>query len=251
MADDTREKNGGPELFRLGRRYDEVTSNLGQLHQSWHLPTGRPALTLLPESHVDWAPSEPCEALLVFAPGQGSVSLVPWTLPPSLEMEQVANLFTLMTAGLARVEDNPQVRAHLASAKRPRGWCARSVAAGAGVAALVLLGLGLWLNAGDMSAPALPTARASESGPEERAPTLGDSDPEIPSALAYPLPSKPFMDQAAAPCRPDLGEEELNGGCWLELGKRPPCLKVHAEHQGKCFLPVSKTRGRTPRSAQP
>ncbi|HYO55216.1 MAG TPA: hypothetical protein VEU50_20720, partial [Archangium sp.] len=62
--------------------------------------------------------------------------------------------------------------------------------------------------------------------------------------------AKPFIDQAKAPCIPNEGEVEINGGCWVELAKRPPCYEKHAEYKGKCYMPVSaSSRGtREPQS---
>jgi hypothetical protein len=71
-----------------------------------------------------------------------------------------------------------------------------------------------------------------------------------PAVIAYPLPEKPFSDQAKAPCHPNLDEVEINGGCWVTLERRPPCRDNQAEYQGKCYLPVS-ARSRKPQSVQP
>jgi len=62
--------------------------------------------------------------------------------------------------------------------------------------------------------------------------------------IAYRLPDKPFRNQATPPCTPNRDEEEINGGCWVQLARKPPCLgETQAEYQGKCYLPVAK---RTP-----
>ena len=84
---------------------------------------------------------------------------------------------------------------------------------------------------------------------ESRAPTLVDTGDEGPAGIAYPLPAKPFSDQAKAPCKPNRSEVEINGGCWLALEKRPPCGEDFAEYQGKCYVPVS-ARSRKPREPQ-
>ncbi|HYO60078.1 hypothetical protein [Archangium sp.] len=76
----------------------------------------------------------------------------------------------------------------------------------------------------------------------------GDLDPE---GIAYPLPDKPFSNQARPPCRPPRGEVEINGGCWVEIARRPPCHEEHAEYQGKCYLPVSTRGPRLPQSLSP
>ncbi|QRK08812.1 hypothetical protein JQX13_01105 [Archangium violaceum] len=68
--------------------------------------------------------------------------------------------------------------------------------------------------------------------------------------IAYPLPQKPFTDQAKAPCIPNEGEVEINGGCRVALEKRPPCYDKQAEYRGKCYLPASASSRNTrePRS---
>jgi len=45
----------------------------------------------------------------------------------------------------------------------------------------------------------------------------------------------------------------INGGCWVEVAKNPPCYEDQAEYQGKCYLPVSKTprQQREPQSIHP
>jgi hypothetical protein len=86
---------------------------------------------------------------------------------------------------------------------------------------------------------------------EINAPRLANVDESYEGPIAYPLPSKPFKDQAAAPCRPKAGEVEINGGCWVELAWRPPCTELQAEFQGKCYLPTSKKQDREPRSSHP
>ncbi|HYO71809.1 MAG TPA: hypothetical protein VEU33_37605, partial [Archangium sp.] len=86
-----------------------------------------------------------------------------------------------------------------------------------------------------------------------RAPTLVDTSDEGRMAISYPLPPGPFKDQAKAPCNPRKGQVELNGGCWVELAKNPPCYEDQAEYQGKCYLPVSARaqKPREPRSIHP
>jgi hypothetical protein len=72
-----------------------------------------------------------------------------------------------------------------------------------------------------------------------------------PFAIAYPLPAKPFRNQAKVPCMPRKGEVEINGGCWVALEKRPPCHENQAEHQGKCYMPVAEREKPEPSAIQP
>ncbi|ATB38915.1 hypothetical protein CYFUS_004352 [Cystobacter fuscus] len=71
--------------------------------------------------------------------------------------------------------------------------------------------------------------------------------------IAYPLPKKPLPNQSTVPCNSKLAELEINGGCWMELARRPPCIEENqAEYQGKCYYPVAKKEeARPPQSVNP
>jgi hypothetical protein len=82
-----------------------------------------------------------------------------------------------------------------------------------------------------------------------RAPALINKAAVGQAPIAYPLPKAPFVDQAKTPCKPNEGEVEINGGCWVALKKRPPCYESQAEYKGECYLPVSaSSRKREPQS---
>jgi hypothetical protein len=232
--------------FRLGRRYDEVGPDLGRLYEARHAATGRPALTLLPGERVEWTPEGDWAVSLFYERDSASVSLRVDEAPASARASELADLLVLTDAAVRRVEDNPRLSEHLASGPRP--WRTRLVPVLAGVS----LALGVWLHATSDSRrqPLAAPVMVSETPSEGKAPLLSDSEPPVPQTLAYPLPSKPFRDQAAAPCKPQVDEVEINGGCWLAVKRNPPCLDVQAEYQGTCYLPVSKHRGRPPQSAQ-
>ncbi|WNG13240.1 hypothetical protein [Cystobacter fuscus] len=237
--------------FRLGRRYGEVGPDLGRLYEARHMATGRPALTLLPGERVEWTPEGDWAVSLFYKRESASVSLRVDEAPASARASELADLLVLADAAVRRVEDNPRLSEHLASGPSHRPWRARLVPVLAGVAGLSLA-LGVWLYAtSDSRRQPLAPVVVSEAPSEADAPLLSDSEPPVPEALAYPLPAKPFRDQAAAPCKPQVDEVEINGGCWLAVKRSPPCLDVQAEYQGTCYLPVSKHRGRPPQSAQP
>ncbi|EPX64095.1 hypothetical protein D187_005228 [Cystobacter fuscus DSM 2262] len=233
--------------FRLGRRYDEVGPDLGRLYEARHAATGRPALTLLPGERVEWTPEGDWAVSLFYKRESASVSLRVDEAPPSARASELADLLVLTDAAVRRVEDNPRLSEHLASGPRP--WRARLMPVLAGVC----LSFGVWLHVVSESRrqPFASPAVVFEAPSEGKAPLLSDSEPSVPQTLAYPLPSRPFRDQAAAPCKPQVDEVEINGGCWLAVKRSPPCLDVQAEYQGTCYLPVSKHRGRPPQSAQP
>ncbi|WP_211241477.1 hypothetical protein [Cystobacter fuscus] len=128
----------------------------------------------------------------------------------------------------------------------------KALLAAAGLALLALgLGAGLLLAGKPGHPPSPAPVELSDIRSEVDAPIVTGSAPPAPTSLAYPLPKKPFRNQAITPCKPELWEEEINKGCWMALDQRPPCLDVQAEYQGTCYLPVAKDRGRPPQSARP
>jgi hypothetical protein len=180
-----------------------------------------------------------------------SVTLEVAQAPGSVRVTELVDILVLMTAAVERVEDNPQVQAHLAGG-RERPWARWALRAVAGVAVLAL-GLGVWLHGARDSKHLNPTAPGVDSKrlSQTDAPDLINAEASQTEALAYPLPSEPFRNQAKVPCKTKIGEVEINGGCWVELAQRPPCYENRAEYQGKCYLPVSKDRGGLPQSVQP
>ncbi|WP_420945112.1 hypothetical protein [Archangium gephyra] len=194
--------------------------------------------------------------------------------PPyvALEVEQapatgglagLAGLFEVLTRMMERMEWSDEARRHLTHAPEGRlkqwGSSARRVL-GTGVGygvVLVIVALVLLMVAAHRQAyvesqrgeqhEAGGVAVQLDEG--NRAPTLVDTGDVSPAGLTYPLPAKPFSDQAKAPCLPKKGEVEINGGCWKALEKRPPCYEDDAEYQGKCYAPVS-ARSRKPREPQ-
>jgi len=252
VADEKNDENRTVGAFLLGRRYDEAGPDLGRLYEARHAATGRPALTLLPGERVSWEPEGDWKVSLFFDRESSAVTIRVDEAPPAARAAELANLLVLADASARRVEDSDPWQAHIASGPMRSPWRSRHMHSLAGLAGL-FLGLGPWPSwqGGSIYPPLTAVVMASEAGAEKNAPLLTESKPPIPDALAYPLPSKPFKDQAAAPCQPKLFEEEINGGCWLALKRKPPCLNVHAEHQGTCYLPISKNRGRPPQAAEP
>jgi hypothetical protein len=171
--------------------------------------------------------------------------------PASAQVTELANILVLMTAAVERVEDNAQVQAHLTRGRvnHWKRWGPRPVAG----FAVLALGLGIWLHraSGPEHLESTSPSMDSRSPARTDAPELINSDDSQAAAITYPLPAEPFLNQAKAPCKTKIGEVEINGGCWVALEQRPPCYENRAEYQGKCYLPVSKDRGRLPQSVQP
>ena len=249
-------RDGGWGPFERGGRYAEVEPGLGELHDAWQARTGKVALVLLPGEAVTWRFQGRWELRLLIEPEPPSMTLQVERAPSPARAVELADMLVLMTAAIQRVEDSPQLHAHLEEApvsaperERPRaGRVGRGGRVGAltGGAVLVLLGLGVWLHGArppSASVPDMMDLPASAPGG-----LIVGYDHATP--LAYPLPAKPFRDQVTAPCRPRLGEVEINKGCWLELAARPPCPELQAEYQGKCYLPSLKPV-LPPQSVQP
>ncbi len=251
VANEKAGKPGGPGPFQLGRSYEEVGPDLGSLHEARHVSTGRAALTLLPGERVEWQPEGAWRVRLSCEPKPPSVTLEVEQTPASAQVTELADILVLMTAAVERVEDNPQVQAHLVGGRVSRWerWGSRAVA---GLAVLAL-GLAVWLHGASTPEHPAHTLPGVDSRSPSRtdAPGLINTDDSQATPSIYPLPWEPFRNQAKAPCRTKAGEVEINGGCWVALERRPPCTEIQAEYQGKCYMPVSKDRGRPPQSVQP
>jgi hypothetical protein len=252
MANEKSEKDGGLGPFQLGRRCEEVEPNLGRLYESRDTGTGQPALTLMPGEHVEWQPSGPWEVRLLCQPTPPSVTLRAEQAPEGVPLTELADILALTSASVQAVEDNPQVQSHLSSRPSLPPRRSKALLAAAGLALLLLgLGAGLFLAGGPGHPPSPSPVELSDIRSQVDAPLLTGSAPSAPTSLAYPLPKKPFRNQAITPCKPELWEEEINKGCWIALKQEPPCLDDQAEYKGTCYLPVAKDRGRPPQSARP
>lgn len=251
MAEETTktEVQAGP--FQLGSTYEEVGPELGHLHEARHTGTGRPALVLVLGDGVEWVPDGEWRMTLSCRPGVSAMTLEVERAPDSARMTEVADLLVLMAAAVERVEGNARVLAHLASG-RVWPWARWGWRAVAGLAVLAL-GLGLWSLGANPRAHRVPAASGGDSRDmlDTDAPDFINAAESPSPAVSYPLPSKPFRNQAKAPCKTQAGEVEIHGGCWMALEERPPCYATHAEYQGKCYMPVGKDRGELPQSVEP
>ncbi|WNG31772.1 hypothetical protein F0U62_28295 [Cystobacter fuscus] len=248
--------------FHLVRRCEEVGPDLGLLYEARHVGTGTAALMLRLGEHVDWQPEGPWRVQLTCRPAPTRVTLEVKQAPSAARVTELANILVLMAASVERVENSTQVQAHLArgSAGFARQWAERARQLGSSwrgfaVAGLAVVTLGFWLHdvkdGGDAWTQTLAEPTTLTDIPEVNEPHLANVDELYEGLIAYPLPAKPFKDQATAPCRPRAGEVEINGGCWVELAWKPPCTELQAEYQGKCYLPTSRKRDRLPQSSHP
>jgi hypothetical protein len=267
MADAKRGKDGRLGPYRLGRRYgsrNPEQAELGRLYEAHNEHTDASALVLVPAPGVCEEPEEDWKVRVTAQARPPYVAVEVEKAPASGELAGLAGLFEVLTRMIERMDWSDEARRHLTRqpVRRLKRWTtdARRVlrwGAEYGVelviAALVLLLVGAHVRAyiesqrGEQHEAGGVAVQVSE---QSDAPTLVDTDEVDPAVIAYPLPAKPFSDQAKAPCLPRKGEVEINGGCWVELAKRPPCYDDQAEYQGKCYLPVA-TRSRKPQSIHP
>ena len=270
MANEKHWKGGRLGPFHLGRRYKDMKAALGadagRLYEAHNVHTGASALVLVPSLGVDWTSEERWQVRASSQVSPPYLALEVEQAPPSGHLPALAEMLDLLSSELKRMEHSAEARAHLTHL--PTGWLARWTGhvyrwsrsrPRLSLGGMVTVGfvLGLWLSWPE--APQAPVHQrvpiqgvAAEALEEKQTPFLvGTAQPEVPG-IAYPMPDKPFPDQAKAPCRHELDEETINGGCWMELARRPPCLReVQAEYKGKCYVPVTATRKKAPHSLQP
>jgi hypothetical protein len=255
MADESLFKGGRLGPFHLGRRYKhkEPGTGLGRLYEAHNVHTGGSALVLMPDRHADWEPMEDWRISASSHVSPPYVALEVRHAPASGRLPALSELLDLLASAVERLEQNAEARTHLTrepisrlrrwlgrSRRWLRSWRGRTLAG----LATVALGVGLRLGfTGLDQGPEPGTRTAHRVGAEAAArldaPIMIDKHDRGELAIAYPMPGGPFRNQAKAPCFADEGEVEINGGCWVALEKRPPCLKNQAEHQGKCYLPVA------------
>ena len=274
MADASHVKNGRLGPFQLDRRYrlkgkdrdDFLGTDLGRLYEAHNVHTGAPALVVLPGQRVGWEPEESWQVRASSHSTPPYVALEVEQAPASGRLTTLLELLDLLTCAVERMERSEEARAHLTREpvrlwarwvgrwrRLPRSSHRRGLAVAA--FAVLCLGVAFWLNLpaglrGPQDELHAAHGVAVEADAPARAPALIQADDPSPSVITYPLPARPFVDQAKAPCKPRRGEVEINSGCWVALEKRPPCYDDQAEYQGKCYMPVAE-RKPVPRSLQP
>ncbi|HEX5747302.1 MAG TPA: hypothetical protein VFZ09_13750 [Archangium sp.] len=262
--------------FKLIRRYttrqpEPESRELGRVYEARNVLTDKPALVLIPSER---APVEPQEEWRVRLRSQAEppyVALEVEEAPASGRLSQLRGALELLGAAVERLGNGEEARVHLTRppmgplealrhrAGRAWRWTRASRGRTFAVCFLVYLCLRLAVHLvemevygfnWDMSPRVVEREVPVRPSPVRRAPALINKAAVGQGAIAYPLPGRPFDDQAKAPCIPNEGEVEINGGCWVELAKRPPCHDKQAEYRGKCYMPVSaRSRNtREPRS---
>jgi hypothetical protein len=260
MADKAPWKGGRLGAFHLGRRYKDIGADLGRFYEAHNTHTGAPSMVLMPGAHAEWEPTEAWQIRVSSHLEPPHVAVQVEQAPSTGTVPELSAMLDLLTSAVERVETKQEVRLHLTHGPvgRWRRWTGRLrrllrsrwtlVATGLVTVAVVVAlclrppaprGDDRTVLAGDDTAR-LPLTELS----------LVDGGDTRPVPIAYPLPDRPFSNQAKPPCRPRRGEAEINGGCWVELVKRPPCEDT-AEYKGKCYLPVGERSPRPPQSIEP
>ncbi|MCY1074850.1 hypothetical protein [Archangium lansingense] len=253
----TKKKDRRLGPFQLGKRHKHAAAELGHIHEARNVQTGAPALVMLPGSRPTWGPKKNWQVRASFQVTPPFIALEMERAPISGRLAELADLLTLLLAGLEAVRDNARMRAHLTGTPMGRrlGFPSLKRLAVAGLAVLALGG-GFWFGMGirSMESPTPPPSIPGIGGLADYgrpSSFLVDGETRGPAGISYPLPDKPFSNQAKPPCRTGRDEVAINGGCWVALERRPPCHEEQAEYQGKCYLPVSTREPRPPQSLSP
>ncbi len=263
--------------FKLLRRYasrkpEPGSDELGRLYEAYNVLTDKPALVLIPSEHAPMEPQEEWQVRLRSQAEPPYFVLEVEKAPGSGRLSQLRGMLELLGTAVRRVENDEEAHAHLTHV--PMGllerlwrlpvvawrWVRASRWRTAAAVVLMLLSLRLvihWVERDmggleqDTRGSSVERWRVEQAIAAHRAPALINKAAVGQAPIAYPLPKAPFVDQAKTPCKPNEGEVEIHGGCWVALEKRPPCYESQAEYKGKCYLPVSaSSRKREPQSLQ-
>jgi hypothetical protein len=255
--------------YQLQEQVPQSARGQGELYRATHETSGETALVLKLTAEEGAAPLKDWRVSLVSSSASSGyvamqVEQTPWSRAPDRQsVESLVFTFEGVHEAVRRMaRAAPETYEH-----RPRWHLGLGVASAAAVCALLFALVRLAPVSRPPSGPepvaSAPPAPSSQdkqltaySGAEGaeaplNATTLVQAEDPNSSGITYPLPAKPFGNQAKAPCKPRKGEVEINGGCWVTLEKRPPCYDDQAEYQGKCYLPVAQRPKPQPSAVQP
>src|SRR6218665_430921 len=238
--------------FILGRRCKHAAAELGDIYEAVHVETGAPSLVMIPKPGSTWHPRRNWRKSTYVQAFPPLLGMSMEESPSTARLSELTGAENLLLAALDAVGHDARMRAHLLRGpmSRLKWWPVLVGLALTGLALLVLGGCVGWLSRGRAVDAAEPESMAMD--PEKDAPKFAARATQDSTVIAYPLPDKPFRNQAKAPCPPERDEAEINGGCWVVLERRPPCISDQAEYKGKCYLPVASDKGpRLPQSVSP
>jgi hypothetical protein len=244
--------SGGPlGPYHVKLRYRAIGGGLGRLYEARNTETGNPALVLVPGPKGDLRAEEDWQVRATANVSPPYLALEMERAPVNGQPRQLTWMLERWAVAMMRIDTRPEVRAHLtggAKAPRPRPAGRLGSPGGAlGLAVLLALAVVLWPRA--TVHPQQVPSQEVHSTEENPVFTRSSAEP-VAGIEGFPMPNKPFEGQKKPPCDTLAGEVEIRGGCWLELARRPPCLKGTAEYQGKCYAAVGAVP-RAPTSIAP
>jgi hypothetical protein len=239
--------------YRLQEQVVETAPGQAELYRATHEVSGATALVLKPGTDDDSLPLSDWRVRCVSSASPSFLALevehsswsVPSKEPPA---EALVCVFEDVRGAVRRLG-----RAFSAPHQPRLRW--RLGLASAGAAAVCALAFALVRQlpvSPPPGAPDAPVASAAPSplgqeiptdalrNPRDDSPLLSLPDGS-PSALARPLPDRPYIGQARPPCKPRL-EVEINGGCWMPHRLKAPCPHELFEHKGECYAVVTEAR---------
>jgi hypothetical protein len=259
MADKAPWKGGRLGAFHLGRRYKDIGTDLGRVYEAHDVHTGASAVVVMPGQSADWEPTEAWRVRVSSHLEPAHVALAVEHAPSMGKVLELSAMLDLLTSAVERLEKKDEVRTHLThgpigpwrrwSGRVRRLLRSRWTLAVTGLA-MVAVAVAFWWRSpvpeGDDR-----MALAGDGTAHTTPPELGviNGDDTVLAAIAFPMPDKPYSNQAKPPCRPRQGEVEINGGCWVETTKRPPCEDT-VEYKGRCYVVVGERSKRPPQSIQ-
>jgi hypothetical protein len=233
--------------YRLQEQVVETAPGQAELYRATHEVSGARALVLKPGSDDASLPRTDWRVRCVSSASPSYLALEvehsPWSVP-SKEPPAEALVCVLEDAqGAVR-----RLGRAFSAPTQPRlRW--RLGLASAGAAAVCALVFALVRQLPVAPPPGVPdalVASAESAALGQEVPTDAvrdhrDDSPLLslpdgsPSALARPLPDRPYKGQARPPCRPRI-EVEINGGCWTPHRLKAPCPHELFEYKGECYM---------------
>ncbi|WP_375768356.1 hypothetical protein NR798_42875 [Archangium gephyra] len=259
MADKASWKGGRLGAFHLGRRYKDIGADLGRVYESHDVHTGEPAVVVMPGQGADSEPTEAWRVRVSSHLAPPHLALVVEHAPSTGKVPELSAMLDLLTSAVERLEERVEVRTHLTHGPIGpwRRWTGRArrllrsrwPLAVTGLAMVAVAAAFWWRTPapeGDDRMALAGNGTAHTALPEM---SVVNGDSTVLAAIAFPMADKPYSNQAKPPCRPRQGEVEINGGCWVETTKRPPCEDT-AEYKGRCYVVVGERSPRPPQSIQ-
>ena len=232
-AEEMEEKPEQLGPYQLREQVQQSTRGQGELYRATHETSGATALVLKLPAEQGQAPLKELRVSLISSSASSGyiamqVEQTPWSRAPDRQsVESLVFTFEGVREAVRRMARAvPEPYEHRLP-WRPGLGVASAAAVCALLLGLVRLAPVFRPPSGPKpvtSAPPAPMSHEEPTAPgvtveataSADAPALLQTTRPNPSAITYPLPAKPFRNQAKAPCLPKKGEVEINGGCCAE-----------------------------------